>query len=161
MSLTLPLPVKCLTGLSRSADPPFLFWLAVLGIHLYPECHAFLIVLFWTHKQRSELVKASSFHIYPQKGSGSKLRYSIPISSGMLASPHYLTLRCQRLWLHLVFTFGKAIHWKTSTNWAMMVGAPIEATCSCPGSDKYVAPICFSLKRFSVRSRRGREIYPH
>ena len=57
---------------------------------------------------------------YILKGSGSKQRYSL-ISSGMLALPHYLTLRCQRLWLHLVFTFEKAIHWKTSTYWAMMV----------------------------------------
>ena len=30
------------------------------------SCHALLIVLFWAHKQGSELVKASSFQIHPQ-----------------------------------------------------------------------------------------------
>ena len=60
---------------------------------------------------------------YTSKGSGLKRRYS-HIFSGMLGSPHYLTRLCQRLWLHLVFTFGKAIRWKTFTYWAMMLGAP-------------------------------------
>ena len=43
----------------------------------------------------------------------------------MSASPHYLTLLCQQLLLHLACIYEKAILWKIFTNWAMMVDAPI------------------------------------